>query len=140
MKKNTSEKRDLILSIRKTYEDAIKSSEESSFHYIDDYDDVVRKLGDTIYSRNIQFILELIQNAEDNHYNPKDTPKLFFNLQPEKLVIQNNEIGFEIDHVKAICRVGVTTKGDLMGYIGEKGIGFKSVFTISDYPEIHKNY
>ena len=107
MKKDTSEKRNLILSIRKTYEGAIKSSEESPFHYIDDYDDVVRKLGDTIYSKNIQFILELIQNAEDNHYNPKVIPKLIFNLQPKNLILQNNEIGFNKDNVSAICRIGI---------------------------------
>ena len=141
MNKESNEKRNLIQLIRQTYESALKSSDESPFPYMDDYDDVVRKLGNTVYSRQIQFILELIQNAEDNDYNPKVQPELIFNLNPENLLIQNNEVGFKSDNVKAICRVGInaTTKRNLKGYIGEKGIGFKSVFTISDFPEIHSN-
>ena len=46
-----------------------------------------------------------------------------------------NEVGFTADNVRAICRIGGSTKkveGSQKGYIGEKGIGFKSVFKIAD--------
>jgi hypothetical protein len=42
-----------------------------------------------------------------------------------------NEVGFSPGNVEALCRVGQSTKkgGDnATRYVGEKGIGFKSVF------------
>ncbi|MBC6473070.1 MAG: hypothetical protein GDA48_09845 [Hormoscilla sp. GM102CHS1] len=39
----------------------------------------------------------------------------------------------------AICDVGNSTKSHAIGYIGEKSIGFKSVFRISDKPQIFSN-
>ena len=52
----------------------------------------------------------------------------------------NNEIGFNQKNINAICDVKASTKGKHQrGYIGRKGIGFKSVFTITNSPEIHSN-
>ena len=52
----------------------------------------------------------------------------------------NNEVGFNQQHINAICDVKASTKGKHQrGYIGRKGIGFKSVFTVTDRPEIHSN-
>ena len=43
-------------------------------------------------------------------------------------------------NVRAICNVGASTKGTGgAGFIGQKGIGFKAVFRITDNPEIHSN-
>ena len=42
-----------------------------------------------------------------------------------------NEDGFSEDNVRAICDVGKSTKTTTAGYIGEKGIGFKSVFKVA---------
>ena len=48
--------------------------------------------------------------------------------------------GFEPRHVRALCMVGQSSKGvGGTGYIGQKGIGFKSVFRVSSRPEIHSN-
>ena len=55
------------------------------------------------------------------------------------MIIQNNEIGFMHDNVSAICAVGKTTKKKEQGYIGEKGIGFKSVFRVTNNPHILSN-
>ena len=42
--------------------------------------------------------------------------------------------------MRAICNVGASTKGTGgAGFIGQKGIGFKAVFRITDNPEIHSN-
>jgi hypothetical protein len=39
-----------------------------------------------------------------------------------------NEDGFTLENLTAICNVGKSSKTGAQGYIGEKGIGFKSVF------------
>lgn len=39
-----------------------------------------------------------------------------------------NENGFTNENLEAICSVGKSSKSGSQGYIGEKGIGFKSVF------------
>ena len=46
-------------------------------------------------------------------------------------MIDSNEDGFLEENVNAICKVRTSTKTGLRGYIGEKGIGFKSVFKIA---------
>ena len=46
-----------------------------------------------------------------------------------------NELGFTPSNVQAICRIGGSTKkveAARKGYIGEKGIGFKSIFKVAD--------
>lgn len=97
-------------------------------------------LSHDLYSKKSHFVLELVQNADDNNYEPGVTPHLTFQVTPERLVVVNNEVGFREENIQAICSVGESSKSnDKAGYIGEKGIGFKSVFTVSDAPEIHSN-
>jgi hypothetical protein len=97
-------------------------------------------LSQDLYSKKSHFILELVQNADDNHYEPGITPHLTFQMAPNCLVVVNNELGFNEANIKAICSVGASSKSkEKTGYIGEKGIGFKSVFTVSNAPEIHSN-
>ncbi len=47
------------------------------------------------------------------------------------------QVGFSESNIRALCDVGRTTKKHTVGYIGQKGIGFKSVFKITDAPQIH---
>ena len=47
------------------------------------------------------------------------------------------QVGFSERNVKALCDVGKSTKQHKVGYIGQKGIGFKSVFKVTDVAEIH---
>lgn len=78
---------------------------------------------------------ELIQNAEDNDYSDAVSrgaePFVHFSLHPDKIFVDSNENGFEVFHVKAICSIGQSSKQNVQGYIGEKGIGFKSVFKVA---------
>lgn len=99
----------------------------------------LKLLSDDLYSKKSHFVLELVQNADDNDYPPGVVPKLIFSLAPKQLVLINNEVGFSEPNVQALCRVGQSSKANKSGYIGEKGIGFKSVFTVSNAPEIHSN-
>ena len=92
-------------------------------------------LVDNLYSKETRFLFELIQNAEDNSYSTAtadgEEPFLAFKLYSDRIVIDSNEDGFSKSNIKAICSVGNSTKKHSAGYIGEKGIGFKSVFKIA---------
>lgn len=72
-----------------------------------------------------------VQNADDNTY-PKDVePTLAFVLQENGIAVLNNERGFSAENIRALCDIGNSTKkGSNQGYIGNKGIGFKSVFRV----------
>ncbi|KAK9665674.1 hypothetical protein RND81_14G128100 [Saponaria officinalis] len=97
-------------------------------------------LSQELYSLDSHFLLELVQNADDNSYLDNVEPTLCFILQDTSIVILNNEQGFTAKNIRALCDIGNSTKKDSSaGYIGQKGIGFKSVFRITDAPEIHSN-
>jgi hypothetical protein len=99
----------------------------------------LEELSINLYKKEFHFIMELIQNAEDNKYEKGTEPFLRFILSENKLIIQNNEVGFNEENVRALCDVRKSTKKKVDGYVGEKGIGFKSVFKVSKSPEIHSN-
>ena len=109
----------------------------------------ITALSRDLYAKETHFIFELIQNAEDNAYRHGDRPYLSFRLLRDDptdtpnargaLVIENNERGFAREHVEALCAVGQSTKIKAQGYIGEKGIGFKSVFRITSNPHVFSN-
>ena len=124
---------------------------EGSKRLKDSSNNSIKTLADDLYNKHTHFIFELIQNAADNAYEERGTYPPYISFQLTKsdpththgsngaLIIQNNEIGFQRDNVDAICAVGVTTKEKGQGYIGEKGIGFKSVFRVTGNPHIFSN-
>jgi hypothetical protein len=90
----------------------------------------LERLSKELYNTDMHFVLELIQNADDNQYN-NTKPTLIFVIDLNSINIYNNEIGFQEDNIQALCDIGKSTKGKhKQGYIGQKGIGFKSVFTV----------
>lgn len=77
----------------------------------------------------------MIQNADDNHYASQAIPTVNLTLNDSLFRIDCNEDGFLPQNVEAICKIGHSTKAGIdkaRGYIGEKGIGFKSVFKVAD--------
>ncbi|XP_021290702.1 uncharacterized protein LOC110421426 [Herrania umbratica] len=96
-------------------------------------------LSQELYSQDSHFLLELVQNADDNVYSGNVEPTLTFILQESGIIVLNNEQGFSAQNIRALCDVGSSTKRGYAGYIGKKGIGFKSVFRVTDAPEIHSN-
>ncbi|XP_029119151.1 protein NO VEIN isoform X2 [Elaeis guineensis] len=97
-------------------------------------------LSQELYSQDSHFLLELVQNADDNSYPDNVQPTLVFILKSTEIIVLNNEKGFSEQNIRALCDVGNSTKkGSSAGYIGQKGIGFKSVFRVTDAPEIHSN-
>ncbi|KAI0849615.1 hypothetical protein F5Y00DRAFT_261400 [Daldinia vernicosa] len=90
-----------------------------------------------LYDTSTHFLLELLQNADDNQYPLLSVPTLAFTCREStgSLRVDCNETGFEAKHVKAISTVRRSTKSNKNhsgGYTGEKGIGFKSVFRVAE--------
>ena len=80
----------------------------------------LERLSKELYSSDMHFVLELIQNADDNQYD--QLPALVFIVDTKSIQIYNNELGFEEHHVQALCDIGKSTKGKhQQGYIGQKG-------------------
>ncbi|KAK4448413.1 hypothetical protein QBC34DRAFT_495382 [Podospora aff. communis PSN243] len=95
-----------------------------------------------LYGKPTHFLMEMIQNADDNTYNA-DAPTLKITYRPGALRVDCNEIGFSQENVEAICNIGQSTKtglGKATRYIGEKGIGFKSVFKVAKVVYIKSGY
>ncbi|KAG8157112.1 hypothetical protein KVR01_013102 [Diaporthe batatas] len=96
-------------------------------------------LSTQLYSKPTHFLLELIQNADDNVFHRGVIPRLHLSLYQKdgKAIFRSdcNEIGFTFQQLDALTRIGGSTKkaaDGYKGYIGEKGIGFKSVFKVAD--------
>ena len=97
-----------------------------------------------LYTSNARFVFELLQNADDNHYTTAraagQEPFVSFSLHPGKIVVDCNEDGFTERNLRAICDIGNSSKTESQGYIGEKGIGFKSVFMAAWKVHIQSEY
>eukprot|EP00798_Chlamydomonas_sp_ICE-L_P032535 gene32535-17251_t len=99
-------------------------------------DEKNRMLAASMSHLALHFLLELVQNAEDNQYPVGKAASLEFIRQGGCMFAISNETGFTRD---SLCRIGMSSKSSTPGYIGQKGIGFKSVFKVSDAPEVHSN-
>ncbi|GIL57411.1 hypothetical protein Vafri_12575, partial [Volvox africanus] len=97
----------------------------------------LQRLAAELYSTDSHFVMELVQNADDNTYPAGVVPSLEFVLQRGAITAVNNELGFSPANLRALCDVGASTKARVTGYIGHKGIGFKSVFRVSAAPQVH---
>ena len=88
-----------------------------------------------MYSSDARFIFELLQNADDNKFSEAEKTGalrcITFKVYESHLVVECNEDGFTERDLTAICHVGQSTKSNDYGYIGAKGIGFKSVFIVA---------
>lgn len=78
----------------------------------------------------------LVQNADDCSYADGVTPSLWLKVTEEAVTLLNNERGFSERDVRALCTIGQSTKEKDKGTIGKKGIGFKSVFMVTDAPHV----
>jgi hypothetical protein len=84
-----------------------------------------------LYSDSSHFIYEILQNAEDAKANVID-----FTLFSDKIEIIHNGTPFNYRDVESITSVGRSTKGEDITAIGKFGVGFKSVFAITQSPTI----
>lgn len=90
-----------------------------------------------------RFLSELLQNADDCKYPEGITPSFKLNMNGSVLRVSYNECGFTKENVRSITAIGESTKKLLLSCdsrsIGEKGVGFKSVFGVAESVEIHSN-
>ncbi|KAJ4321823.1 hypothetical protein N0V84_005118 [Fusarium piperis] len=134
--KNTSEAKAHIAHIRR--EKGLDGPEVNT----SDLDAALVLLSEQLYQKSTHFLLELLQNADDNTYSDV-CPTLQMTYTNGKLQVSCNEVGFQRPNTEAICRIGRSTKsgpGNATRYIGEKGIGFKSVFKVTNVAWIHSGF
>ncbi|MFP5522194.1 sacsin N-terminal ATP-binding-like domain-containing protein [Peptococcus simiae] len=103
------------------------------------YVSVIKKIG----ANPDRFLNELLQNADDCSFSTDIVPSFSLEIQDKLIKTISNEEGFTKANVRAITAIGDSTKKFLQKKdfepIGEKGVGFKSVFGIADSVEIHSN-
>lgn len=83
------------------------------------------------YPDPVHFIYELLQNAED-----QEATETRFELTPNFLIFSHNGLPFTRADVENITGIGNSNKLQEANKIGRFGIGFKSVFAVTDRPEI----
>jgi len=83
------------------------------------------------FSRYDSFLMEFLQNAED-----EGSSSIKFELSKDSLSVINDGNRFTNMNVDSICSTGISSKRTGR-YIGYLGVGFKSIFLISNAPEIY---
>ena len=100
---------------------------------------IIRELSTDPYN----FIRELVQNADDCEYEDGVIPEFKMLHNGKTITTEYNEKGFTKQNVRSITAIGESTKKKLNNNnakeIGEKGIGFKTVFAKATSVEIHSN-
>jgi len=105
----------------------VQSSKENNF----DFDSILAG----IYNDPSHFIYEILQNAED-----ANATEISFNLYNDRLEIKHNGKDFDFNDVDGITGIGISTKKEDLNSIGKFGVGFKSVFAITQTPVIHSGH
>lgn len=96
------------------------------------------ELAASLYDDRTHFIFELLQNAEDalgRRTNWEGSRKVKFALYPNRLKVSHFGKPFDEADVRSICDIAESTKNE--SSIGRFGLGFKSVYSITDLPAIH---
>ena len=96
------------------------------------------KLAAGLYDDRTHFIFELLQNAEDalgRRGDWRGSRKVAFTLNPTRLTLSHFGKPFDEADVRSVCDIAESTKNE--SSIGRFGLGFKSVYTVTDLPEIH---
>lgn len=91
-----------------------------------------------LYDDRTHFIFELLQNAEDALGRRGDwngLRKVTFTLNKNRLTLSHFGQPFNEADVRSVCDIAESTKNE--SSIGRFGLGFKSVYTVTDLPEIH---
>ncbi len=112
-----------LSSIRKKF---VESAKENNFHK------GIRLSTVEKYPDPVHFVYELLQNAED-----QGATEANFELSADCLVFRHNGNPFTRIDVENITGIGNSAKPQEANKIGRFGIGFKSVFAITDRPEIY---
>lgn len=117
--------------------DALKN--ENVVRYGTDIGRIGKMLLANRYDKRTHFIFELLQNAEDAlRRRPSGWDgrrRVAFDLSDNSLVVSHYGRPFDEADVRGVCGIDESTKG--ITSIGRFGIGFKSVYSFTNRPEIH---
>lgn len=87
-----------------------------------------------------RFIQELLQNADDCDYLPDEIPTFHLEKKGNSVFTEYNEVGFNRANIRSITAIGESTKNKLFNgqfaSIGEKGVGFKTIFAVASEVKI----
>jgi hypothetical protein len=83
------------------------------------------------YPDPIHFVYELLQNADD-----QTASEVSFTLNRDSLVFQHNGNSFTRKDVEHITEIGNSDKLEEGNKIGRYGIGFKSVYSVTECPQV----
>lgn len=101
----------------------VNSSKENNF----DFDSILAGL----YNDPSHFIFELLQNAED-----EGATEVKFELFNDRLDFFHNGKDFDLNDIDGVTGIGISKKKEDLTSIGKFGVGFKSVFAITETPFI----
>src|SRR6266849_2277658 len=104
----------------------VESAKENNFHKGIRHSTVEK------YPDSVHFVYELLQNAED-----QGATEAHFELSTDHLVFQHNGNPLTRSDVWNITGIGNSDKPQETNKIGRFGIGFKSIFAITDRPEFY---
>ena len=106
---------------------------------------ILKILTHDIYKDSLHFFLELIQNADDaSKSSDSGNHNLSITITKSKdIIFEYDDRGFNFSDLMAITSLGNSTKKAQLNEnadIGEKGIGFKSIFAIAERVNIQSKY
>ena len=101
----------------------VKSSKKNRF----DFESILAGL----YNDPSHFVYELLQNAED-----EGATEVSFELFKDRLDFYHNGKDFDLEDINGVTGIGISKKKDDLNAIGKFGVGFKSVFAITETPHI----
>ncbi len=84
------------------------------------------------YAEPTHFVFELLQNADD-----QEAKRVQFRLLPDRAEFLHWGKPFKREDVERITRLGDSDKPNEIHKIGSFGIGFKSVFAVTERPEVY---
>jgi len=112
-----------FLNLIKKRKEWVESSKKNKF----DFDSILAGL----YNDPSHFIYEILQNAEDAH-----AKEVRFEIFEDRLDIYHDGNDFDIEDIDGVTGIGISRKKDDLTSIGKFGVGFKSVFAITETPYI----
>jgi len=129
---NSHEAKSIIDGIQKEIE-ASKNT-----HIWSDYINALKLIAQVVFTRSSGFILELLQNAEDAGLGLEYSGVFEIKINQHRAKVIHNGHPFNESDVKALCGIRSSKKPE-KGTLGYLGIGFKSVFKVTDSPEIYSD-
>lgn len=93
-----------------------------------------------LYPDRTHFVFELLQNAEDalRRLNGNGSSgRVGFVLAADSVRFSHYGDPFTTEDVRGVCAIARRAKESDLTAIGRFGIGFKSVYAITDHPEVH---